>query len=80
MAITTKTAGFYANEIEVFFVTPAGRAWIVSSPDFDGIREIDPADLPSDAGEIDHSLTPEEYFEYLEQVEAEGGEALLETD
>jgi hypothetical protein len=81
MATTTLTltAGFYATDAGVFYLTPAGRLWIVSSPDFDGIREVGPADLPADATPADDLLTPDECIGYCLSVEAESGETLTET-
>jgi hypothetical protein len=75
---TTSETGFYATDNETFYRTPAGRAWIVSSPDFDGIREI--GQIPSEAISANQFLTPEESIDYCRQIEAESGESLIEQD
>lgn len=51
----------------------------MSSPDFDGLREIDPAGVPEGATTADQLLTPAERSDYLRQVEAESGESLVES-
>ena len=75
MATATKTAGFYGTEIETFYATPAGRAWIVASPDFDGIREID--GIPDGAASLDGLIDPAEAIGYCQQVQDESGEVLI---
>jgi hypothetical protein len=73
-----RTTGFYATTDEVFYVAPSGRAWVVSSPDRDGIKEIDPAGLPALAVEAGDLLTPDEALDYCRQVQDESGETLIE--
>jgi hypothetical protein len=76
--MATQATGFYATTDEVFYVAPSGRAWIVSSPDLDGIKEIDPAGLPASAVAACDLLTPDEALDYCRQIQEESGETLIE--
>lgn len=78
MTIETPKSGFYGTDSEVFFVTEMGRIWIVSSPDFDGIKEIGKADFPSSAVNINDAMDAEEAIDYMMQVEDESGEAIVD--
>lgn len=78
MATRTLADGFYANRIEVFYLH-GGRAFVVASPDFDGVREIRPGDLPGDIEPADGLLTPEEAADCCRQLEAEFGLTLVES-
>lgn len=77
MTTENKASGFRATNDETFLIVPSGRAWIVSSPDFDGIKEVDPADIPGDAVPADDLLTPDECLGYCRQVQEESGEQLI---
>lgn len=65
-----RNPGFYTTDVEVFYVAKTGRAWIVASPDFDGIKAIAAADIPATAVEAD-ALVGADAAGYLEQVAAE---------
>ena len=79
MAIANlKTECFYGNDNTVVFVSPLGRIWIVSSPNFDGIREIGKADFPVDCVECNDLMIPDEAIDYMMQVEDESGEMIVD--
>jgi hypothetical protein len=76
--MTIKTETFYANQNDVIFVTESRRVWIVSSPDFDGIREIKESDIPADCVNASDLLTADEAIDYMMQVEDESGEIIVD--
>lgn len=78
---TGLTCGFYElYNVNVYYVTPSGRAWIVASCDDLGPdpREIDPADIPDGVVPVDDLLTPEEAIGHVERIQEVSGEHLLE--
>lgn len=79
MTNATLKTGFYANDVDTFYVTPSGRAWLVGSDDdLPGVKEIKPEDLPSDIEPADDILTPDEAIKHCEDIQAESGEILIE--
>lgn len=80
MAPTTLKSGFYGTNVETYYVTPTGRAWIVQSDD--DLGTLDPVEiaadrLPSDARPVDDLVTPEEAIDHCRRIEAVSGEVLV---
>lgn len=73
-----KTKCFYGNDNTVIFVAASGRIWIVSSPDFDGVREISREEFPADCVECNDLMVPDEAIDYMMQVEDESGEIIVD--
>lgn len=79
----TRTTGFYGTDSEVYYVTSAGKAWIVSSEDDLGTQdpvEIKVADIPEAATLVNGLMTPREAITHLRRIEAVGEEKLIEPD
>lgn len=79
MTTQSPKVGFHGTQEETYYVTPAGKVWLVQSPDRDGVSEI--AALPSEAAEIPAGCVAlDEVSDWLTQIQDEGGEVLLEGD
>jgi hypothetical protein len=74
MSNGTKACGFYSNNVDIFYVTPAGRTWLVANPDGGPLEEQD--QMPADVEPIDGLMDPTEAIAYCEAIEAESGEKL----
>jgi hypothetical protein len=72
--------GFYANDIEVFYLSDSGKLWLVASPDdFAGEAQLIAENvfgLAPDMVPVDHLLTPDEADSYCRMVERESGETI----
>lgn len=79
MTTRTKATGFYGTDSETYYVTPAGRVWIVASEDYLGTQDpVEIDGLPDTATPVDGLMTPDEKAENLGRIEKVSGESLIE--
>ena len=74
------TAGFYSTAVDTFYVTPAGRVWLVASEDdLPAVREMTTDDLAG-AEPTSDLVDVTEAIHYCRQIQDASGEVLLTED
>lgn len=77
MANDARQPGFYATATDLWYLTPAGRVWLIGSDDMVPDEPVQYQRLPRNATSADDLLTPDESIGHCRRIEAEGDEVLL---
>lgn len=77
----SRVFGFCGTDVETYYISPSGRAWIIQSEDdlgTDDPVEILASDIPDSATMVDGLMTPREAILQLRRIEAVSGEKLID--
>ena len=77
MANDARQPGFYMTATDFWYLTPAGRVWLIGSEDMGPDEPVQHQRLPRNATPADDLLTPDECIDHCRRIEAECDEVLL---